>query len=63
MANLKVLADEDLILTRVSAPGKQDTAPKGTKCRVRETGTELIYIQKNEDENDPKWEEINEKQS
>ena len=47
---------EELILTRVEAPGKQDTAPLGTKCLVMEYGLPVaIYIQKSEDENNPKW--------
>jgi len=48
---------DELILKRVSPPGKQDTAPLGTKCIVTEFGEpEIVYIQKNDDENDPRWE-------
>ena len=49
---------QPLILTRHSAPTKQDTAPKGTRCCVKIYGIEddIWYIQKSENEEDPNWE-------
>lgn len=50
------MQQDELILRRVEAPGKQDTAPLGTKCLVVEFGEPVAtYIQKSEDENNPKW--------
>lgn len=56
-------------ISRRSPPTKLDTVPKGTVCRVAistcakegESGIHVeysTYIQKNNDEDDPIWEEI-----
>ena len=50
------MQQDELILRRVEAPGKQDTSPYGTKCIVIEFGQQVaIYIQTSQDENDPRW--------
>lgn len=47
---------ENIELTRYGVPGKLDTAPKGTLCKSLISGIEIIYIQTNENEEDPNWE-------
>jgi hypothetical protein len=50
---------EALILKRHGAPTKFDTMIKGTICEVNLINGSLeVYRQMNEDENDPRWELI-----
>lgn len=45
-------------IERRSIPTKIDTCPKGTICTVNlyEEGVSVRYIQMNEDEDNPRWE-------
>lgn len=44
------------IVTRFGAPGKMDTAPFGTACRVSSAPEAFdIYLQISHDEEEPNW--------
>lgn len=48
-----------IVLKRYSPPTKFDTAPQGSICEVTLlTGEKHTYIQKNSDEEDPLWQQI-----
>jgi hypothetical protein len=49
-------------IERRSPPTKLDTCPKGTLCTVNlyEEDISVVYIQMNENEEDPRWRQLDE---
>ena len=50
------LGKEASTITRLSAPTVHDQHPRGTSCKAGPEGSQLLYIQNSQDENNPCWE-------